>query len=71
VQKIETMEHRLYTHSLDKSAELEKTYNLYAKKSEVSVPLENMCIMFVFLDRCTGEISSEGIKEGANYYANG
>ena len=36
-QKIETMEHRMYTHTLDKSPELEKLFNLYAKKSEVSI----------------------------------
>ena len=73
VQKIDTMEHRLYTHSLDKSAELEKLYNLYAKKSEVhkcSIR-EYVCIVFVFLDRCTGEVGSEGIEEGTDYYANG
>ena len=37
VQKIETMEHRMYTHTLDKSPDLEKLFNLYAKKSEVSI----------------------------------
>ena len=40
-QKIETMEHRMYTHTLDKSPELEKLFNLYSKKSEVSI----LCII--------------------------
>ena len=34
-QKIETLEHRMYTHSLHKDPSLESLYNLCEKKAQV------------------------------------
>ena len=42
----------MYTHTLDKSPELEKLFNLYAKKSEVCIlyMMDNMCVNTVVID---------------------
>lgn len=64
----------MYTHSLDRSPELEKLFNMYSKKSEVSIILcvgDNVYSLLCCLDWWAGEVGSERVKEGTNCYANG
>ncbi|XP_065904897.1 exosome RNA helicase MTR4-like isoform X1 [Dysidea avara] len=40
VRKIEALEHRMYTHPLDKNPQLAKLYNLYSDKSEIEAQVK-------------------------------
>ena len=77
-QIIETIEHWMYTHTLDKSPGIDKPFNLYANKSEVSIScitdiMHNIKYFTLLILQIDAQVkmAQKELKKVQDYCANG